>query len=101
MYGTVAHFRLKPGTSPDTLIRQLRDDVLQIPGIVGSYVYRMDSSPDEYFMAVVFESKDKYWANAKSPEQDARYKRMAANFEGEPEWHDGEIFYVAKPSFRA
>jgi hypothetical protein len=42
-------------------------------------------------MVVAFESKDAYWANARSPEQDARFKEMRALLASDPEWHDGEI----------
>ncbi len=96
MYGTIARFQLKAGTEPDVLIKQLREDVSRTPGIVGVYIYKMDVSPNEYYMSVVFESKEKYWANAQSPEQDARYRKLAAYFASEPEWHDGEITYVRK-----
>ncbi|MBI4320021.1 MAG: antibiotic biosynthesis monooxygenase [Chloroflexi bacterium] len=96
MYGTIARFQLKPGIDRDVLLRQLRDDLPKIPGIVGMYLYKIDARPDEYYMAVVFESREKYWANAKSPEQDARYKKLAAFFAAEPEWHDGEIVHLGK-----
>ncbi len=96
MYGTIAHFHLKPGASFDALVRQLREDTSYIPGIVGSYIYRTDANSDECFVAIVFESKEKYWANAKSAEQDARYRKMLAFFEGEPEWHDGAITWIGK-----
>ncbi|MBI2955635.1 MAG: hypothetical protein HYY30_15070 [Chloroflexi bacterium] len=96
VYGTVAHFRLKSGASFDMLSKELQENMKQIPGIVGTYIYRMDSDPNDCFMAVVFENKDKYWANAKSPEQDARYKKMLSFMEGEPEWHDGEITFFSK-----
>lgn len=45
---------------------------------------------------MVFEDKESYVANANSPEQDARYRRMAELFAGEPEWHDGEIVYASR-----
>jgi heme-degrading monooxygenase HmoA len=91
MYGTVARMRVKPG-SEEQLMQQFREfESLNVPGFVNTYVYRMDAGANEYYMAVVFDSKESYWANARSPEQDARYRQMAALFDGEPEWHDGEI----------
>jgi hypothetical protein len=51
----------------------------------------MDADPQEYYLAVVFENKEAYWANAQSPEQHTRFEQMMALLEGEPEWHDGEI----------
>jgi len=63
----------------------------QVPGFVASYSYRMDADSNEYYLAVVFESKEAYWANAQNPEQDARYRQWLPLLEREPEWHDGEI----------
>lgn len=42
-------------------------------------------------MAVVFESKEASFANAASPEQDARYRRFGQLLEDDPQGHDGEI----------
>lgn len=96
MYGTVARMRVKPG-GESGLLQELRGfEGLNVPGFVNSYLYRTDADPNEYYMAVLFESKDAYWANARSPEQDARYRKMAAFMDGEPEWHDGEIVGAAR-----
>lgn len=51
----------------------------------------MDADPNDYYLAVVFESRETYWTNGQSPEQDARYRQWLPLLEGEPEWHDGEI----------
>lgn len=94
MYGTVAHMRMKPGAE-EGLMAQLREFApLRVPGYQATYVYRMDDDPQDIYVAVVFDSKATYDANADSPEQDARYREMVALLEGEPEWHDGEIFAV-------
>ena len=53
----------------------------------------MDGDPDEYYMAVIFDSREAYVRNAKSPEQNASYQRMIEFLEADPEWHDGEIVY--------
>ena len=62
-----------------------------IPGMVANYAYRMDADPQEYYLAVIFESKEAYHTNAQSPEQHQRFEQMMQLLEGEPEWHDGEI----------
>jgi quinol monooxygenase YgiN len=91
MYGTVARMRVKPGMQQQ-LIELGRDfEAVHVPGFVANYVYRMDAEPNVYFMAVIFDSKAAYVANANSPEQDARYRKMRALLESDPEWHDGEI----------
>ena len=98
MYGTVAHCPIKPGLEGQ--FRQLIEGQMhafeagQIPGFVATYTYRSDADPNDYYLAVVFESREAYWANAQSPEQDARYHQWLPLLEGEPEWHDGEIVDV-------
>lgn len=93
MYGTVARLKVKPGKEAELMALSRQEDDIGIPGHIGEYVYRMDSDPNEYYMAVIFDSKESYVANANSPEQDARYREMAALMESEPEWHDGEIVH--------
>ncbi len=91
MYGTVARLRVKPGKEQE-LLNLLRDfGTLGVPGYRTTYLYRMDSDPSEFYMAVVFDSKETYRANAESPEQDMRYRELLTLLEAEPEWHDGEI----------
>jgi quinol monooxygenase YgiN len=64
------------------------------PGEVASYVYRLDADPSIFYLVTIFESKEAYVANAQRPETDARYQHMRAYFDGEPEWHDGEIVFA-------
>ena len=63
----------------------------QVPGFVASYAYRTDTDPNDYYITVVFSSKEAYVANAQNPEQDARYRQWLPPLEGEPEWNVGEI----------
>ncbi len=93
MYGTIARMRIKPGAEAQLLKQMQEFETLAVPGHVSSTVYRMDGDPNEVYLAVVFDSRETYHANAQSPEQDARYHEMLALLEGEPEWHDGEIVY--------
>jgi len=97
MYGTVAKMRAQPGKGDllEEMGRQLRDD--RPPEMVAIYVYRMDADPDVFMMAVVFDSKESYVANAESPEQDARYRRLRELLAEDPEWHDGEIVQADAP----
>ena len=94
MYGTVAHMRIKPGAEGQ-LSEQMRVfEAAKAPGVVTTYLYKMDADPNEYYLATVWESKAAYTANASSPEQHARYQAYRALLAAEPEWHDGEIVYV-------
>jgi quinol monooxygenase YgiN len=94
MYGTVARLRIKPDMEAQLLEFDRQEQALNIPGFVGEYVYRMDSDPLVYYLAVVFESREAYLANAASPEQDARYRQLRELLESDPEWNDGEVVSV-------
>jgi quinol monooxygenase YgiN len=91
MYGTVARLRVKPGLEAKFVELGRAFEAMHIPGHVTTYVYQMDSDPNEFYMAVVFTDKAAYHANADSPEQHARFLELMSLLEGEPEWHDGEI----------
>ena len=91
MYGTVARLRVKPGME-----EQFREFGREVstqppPGHVAFYVYQMDADSSEYYLAVVFESKEAYHANAASPEQAVQYGKLRETLVADPEWHDGEI----------
>ncbi len=98
MYGTVARFRIKPGIEQNLhdLMKSPDGAARQIPGHVQTVVYRMDNDSQDFYMAVIFESKEAYVANANSPDQDAEYRKFTSFLEGEPEWHDGEIVWNGK-----
>lgn len=91
MYGTVARLRLKPGM--EERMHQFNRDFesAKVPGWVADYVYRMDADANDYYLVVIFDTREAYAANANSPEQHARYLHLLEMIEGEPEWHDGEI----------
>jgi len=94
MYGTVARLQARAGSQAqiEALAREMRG--VEVAGLVADYLYQLDNTVDEYYMAVVFETKAAYMANANSPEQDARYQRLRALLVAAPEWHDGEIVSV-------
>lgn len=93
MYGTIARMRLKPGAEERMKVLMAEYDDTKVPGFKGEIVYRSDRDPNEYWMAVVFESKSAYQANAGSPEQHQRYQQYRELLEADPEWHDGEVAF--------
>ena len=93
MYGTVARLKLAPGAEAKMTELMKSDDMESIDGVVSTTVYKLDSGDNVYIMSVVFESKEKYVANAESPEMDARYQQFRALLVADPEWMDGEIVY--------
>lgn len=91
MYGTVARFQVKEGKEDDFMAHGKRYDEIQIPGHVATATYKLDSGDRTYIMAVIFESKESYRANAESPEQDGRFQEFRSFLEGDPQWMDGEV----------
>ena len=91
MYGTIAKLHVQPGRESDLVahLEQYRSGDLA-RGFVASALYRADDG-DGHWLAVVFESKDAYQANADSPEQAARYREFRDLLTADPEWHDGEV----------
>jgi quinol monooxygenase YgiN len=94
MYGTVARMKVKPGAIE--ALKRLAEDESdgKIKGYRGQYVYQMDENPNEIYLAVMFDSKESYFANADSPEQNERFEEMMKYLAKEPEWHDGEIIFA-------
>jgi quinol monooxygenase YgiN len=84
---------MRPGAEAQLNAEMDRFQARQVPGFVAEYIYRMDTDPNEVYMSVVFESKEAYHANANSPEMNEQFQRLMQLFDGEPEWHDGEIIY--------
>jgi len=93
MYGTIAKMRIREGAEGAHLTFQRQYEQVKIPGHVATYLYRSDADPREFYLSVLFENRDAYEANARSPEQDARYRQLRQLLEAEPEWHDGEVVY--------
>ena len=67
----------------------------RIPGFIGTYVYRMDKDPDEFYLVVMFDDKATYRRNAEDPAQDRRYRELRELLAEDPEWHDGEIAWAS------
>ena len=91
MYGTIARLRVKPGAEAMFVGVWRALEAFRPAGHVATYVYRMDANANEYYLAVIFTSKEAYQANADSPEMEARFQEIMATLAEEPEWHDGEI----------
>ncbi|HZQ97906.1 MAG TPA: antibiotic biosynthesis monooxygenase family protein [Chloroflexota bacterium] len=94
MYGTVARMRVKPGMESKLIELGKSEDSVGMPGYVGQCVYKLDDSPDTYMVAVVFESREAYRANAESSEQHQRYLEMRELLAEDPEWFDGEVVHA-------
>ena len=90
MYGSIAHYRVKPGKLDD-LMAWGESTESDNPGPGAMIVYQMDRDPNELFIAIVAESEEEDRATSESPEMHARYLKMMEFLEGEPEWNDGKV----------
>jgi quinol monooxygenase YgiN len=93
MYGTIARVKINPAKIEE--LKALGDSMGVAPGQVARYVYQTDADPGVLYLVAVFESKEAYWANARSPEQNERFSRLRALLLADPEWHDGAIVSAA------
>lgn len=48
-------------------------------------------NPDEIWGCVVWDTSERYYANADSPAQNAIYEKMRALLASDPEWHDCDL----------
>ena len=94
MYGTIARVKIDPTKTEE--LKALGRRMGVAPGQIARYVFRMDADPGEFYLIAVFESREAYWANAESPDQNQRYQEMRALMLTDPEWHDGEIVDVVE-----
>jgi len=97
MYGTIAHFRVKPGTK-EAFIKAMDgfgDTV--IPGWVSDYYFQMENDSDEFYLVAIFKDKATYQENADSVEQHERYLVFRSFLMDDPQWNDGFILSATGP----
>jgi heme-degrading monooxygenase HmoA len=93
MYGTIAKLKTKDGAVDE--IRML--ETMRRPvGYMGTFVFQSDEDPHEVWMVAIFDSRESYGENARSPEQDEEFRELRKNLTEEPEWHDGEIVFATE-----
>ena len=97
LYGTVSHFKVRPGMRSVFLAWANYSSwtTRNVPGMVDSIVFQMDRNPHEFMIAVYFESEEAYRANAESKEQHEEYLHMLEFLAGPPEWNDGAIIWYS------
>ena len=94
MYGTVALVYPKPDKEQELFAlveKWWTERRPKVQGAVSSTLSRQDINPGELLLAVIFESKEAYEANANDPEQNAWFQQMMACCVKEPRWFDGEV----------
>jgi antibiotic biosynthesis monooxygenase (ABM) superfamily enzyme len=92
MYGTIARVTVKK----DSVARLLalgkewdERERVRARGYIGSEVLWEDAEEGRACLITRFDTKESYWANARTPEQDTFYQRLRACLEADPEWIDG------------
>lgn len=91
MYGTIAHFRLKPGTREEFIQAMDSFGEAVIPGWVADYYFQMNRDSDEFYLVAIFKDRETYTANADSAEQHERYLKFRSFLVEDPVWNDGTI----------
>jgi len=94
MFGTIFTLKPKAGKEHELLDLFERWDHMRrqrIKGALASHLYRSTDNPKEWMCAVVFDSRENYFANAEDPEQDLWYRELVSLLEEEPRWMDGEV----------
>lgn len=94
MFGTVARMRVKPGMEQAFIQAVHETESVPVPGVIKVYLYQTDADSREFYMAVVFENRESYTANAESQEQHQRYLKLRQHLESDPDWHDGNIIFT-------
>lgn len=97
MYGTIAHFRIKPGVREEFIKAMDSFGGDFIPGWMADYYFQMNNDPDEFYLVAVFKDRDTYEANADSAEQHERYLTFRSFLVDDPAWNDGFIVSATGP----
>lgn len=91
MFGTIGHARLKPGSRGelDALMAEWNRTVRpKIPGAFVQLVGHAAGQPEELVFVALAQVKATYQTLASMPEQDAWFRRVADQVEGEVRWED-------------
>lgn len=94
MFGSIFVMRPRPGMEQAVIAHMGKwqeEREPKIKGFKASHLYRNVQNPAELMAAVVFDSKENYFANSDDPEQDTWYRELVALLETEPSFIDGDV----------
>jgi hypothetical protein len=86
--------QLKPGQKDalNSLMSDRRtEDAIKAAGWEMSVTGTSKNNPDEVWGCVVWDTSERYYANAESPEQNAMYEQMRGMLASDPEWFDCDV----------
>ena len=94
MYGTIATLSIKPENAHalGTLLKEWNaGEGARDIGYVGGFMLQTDADSSVIKMMAVFESEERFRANAARPEQDTWYQKVRALLNSDPIWEDGQV----------
>lgn len=97
MYGTIAHFHIKPGVKEEFVRAMDSFGDAAIAGWIADYYFQMDEASDEFYLVAIFKDRETYQANADSIDQHERYLVFRSFLMDDPEWHDGFVVSATGP----
>lgn len=100
MYGTIAHFRIRPGTRDEFIKAMDSFGDAVIPGWMADYYFQTDRDSDEFYLVAIFKDRETYEANADSPEQHERYLKFRSFLVEDPQWNDGVVVSATGPNLK-
>lgn len=93
-HATFFRMKVQPGKVDElTQLMEERAEASRLAGAgwEGTIAGRSKNDPDTVWVAVTWDTSDRYYANAESPEQNQWYQRMRALLESDPEWFDCDV----------
>jgi heme-degrading monooxygenase HmoA len=93
-HATFFRMKVQPGKA-DEFTRLMSGDMNEARakerGWTGVISGRSKNNPDEVWGCVTWDTSERYYANAESPEQNAEYEKMRALLASDPEWFDCDV----------
>ncbi len=91
MFGTIGHFKVKPGH--EQAIKDLEDEWtrtirLGVPGLIAEFTGYAVGRDNEAVHAILMQDEETYRKLADLPAQDAWYRKLVTHLVEEPTWED-------------
>ena len=102
-YGSIARLRIRKDRVRDLLALGREWDErerMRAAGYLSSQILWDEKDEGAALLVTHFASREQYWKNANSPEQDAFFRRFRECLEADPEWTDGEFQQWDSPFVR-
>jgi quinol monooxygenase YgiN len=98
---TVAKMTVQPGKYDELMVLMAEDEAenrrMSSVGWQGNILGRSKNDPNILWVAVFWDTSERYYKNAESPEQNAFYEKMRPLLTADPEWHDCDVVLEEKP----